>query len=431
MPSHREAPGTRRPLSRALLVAAVATVFLVVGGSQPASAQDEALFGTIETQDDEPVPGVVISVTDADGQEVGTATTDDNGDWRIGLPGPGEYTVAIDQATLPEGAELRSESVATTTLTARTGQERRVLFPLGEAVAGESLFESLSQRLVTGIKIGLIIAIASVGLSLVFGTTGLINFAHGELVTFGAIVAWFLNVTIGINLIVAGILAAIIGALFGASLDVVLFAPLRRRGISGFQFLVITIGLALLLQHVYLIWFGSEFRPYGDYARQATRDFGPVSINVRDIIVMVLSVVVLVAVATMLQRTRIGRAMRAVSDDTDLAEASGVDVQRVVRAVWALSAGLAAIGGVFLGLITNVQYLMGFRLLLLMFAAVILGGLGSAYGAMVGGLLVGIVSEVSTVWLRVELKSVWALAVLIIVLLVRPQGILGRRERVG
>jgi branched-chain amino acid transport system permease protein len=409
----------------------VATVFLVVGGSQPASAQDEALFGTIETQDDEPVPGVVISVTDADGQEVGTATTDDNGDWRIGLPGPGEYTVAIDQATLPEGAELRSESVATTTLTARTGQERRVLFPLGEAVAGESLFESLSQRLVTGIKIGLIIAIASVGLSLVFGTTGLINFAHGELVTFGAIVAWFLNVTIGINLIVAGILAAIIGALFGASLDVVLFAPLRRRGISGFQFLVITIGLALLLQHVYLIWFGSEFRPYGDYARQATRDFGPVSINVRDIIVMVLSVVVLVAVATMLQRTRIGRAMRAVSDDTDLAEASGVDVQRVVRAVWALSAGLAAIGGVFLGLITNVQYLMGFRLLLLMFAAVILGGLGSAYGAMVGGLLVGIVSEVSTVWLRVELKSVWALAVLIIVLLVRPQGILGRRERVG
>jgi branched-chain amino acid transport system permease protein len=409
----------------------VATVFLVVGGSQPASAQDEALFGTIETQDDEPVPGVVISVTDADGQEVGTATTDDNGDWRIGLPGPGGYTVAIDQATLPEGAELRSESVATTTLTARTGQERRVLFPLGEAVAGESLFESLSQRLVTGIKIGLIIAIASVGLSLVFGTTGLINFAHGELVTFGAIVAWFLNVTIGINLIVAGILAAIIGALFGASLDVVLFAPLRRRGISGFQFLVITIGLALLLQHVYLIWFGSEFRPYGDYARQATRDFGPVSINVRDIIVMVLSVVVLVAVATMLQRTRIGRAMRAVSDDTDLAEASGVDVQRVVRAVWALSAGLAAIGGVFLGLITNVQYLMGFRLLLLMFAAVILGGLGSAYGAMVGGLLVGIVSEVSTVWLRVELKSVWALAVLIIVLLVRPQGILGRRERVG
>lgn len=431
MPSHREAPGTRRPLSRALLVAAVATIFLVVGGSQPASAQDEALFGTIETQDDEPVPGVVISATDADGQEVGTATTDDNGDWRIGLPGPGEYTVAIDQATLPEGAELRSESVATTTLTVRTGQERRVLFPLGEAVAGESLFESLSQRLVTGIKIGLIIAIASVGLSLVFGTTGLINFAHGELVTFGAIVAWFLNVTIGINLIGAGILATIIGALFGASLDVVLFGPLRRRGISGFQFLVITIGLALLLQHVYLIWFGSEFRPYGDYARQATRDLGPVSINDRDIIVMVLSVVVLVAVATMLQRTRIGRAMRAVSDDTYLAEASGVDVQRVVRAVWALSAGLAAIGGVFLGLITNVQYLMGFRLLLLMFAAVILGGLGSAYGAMVGGLLVGIVSEVSTVWLRVELKSVWALAVLIIVLLVRPQGILGRRERVG
>lgn len=405
--------------------------FLVAGGSQPANAQDEALFGTIETQDDEPIAGVVIFVTDADGQEVGTATTDENGDWRIGLPGPGEYTVGVDQETLPEGVELRSEAVATTTLTVRTEQERRVLFPIGAAVAGESLFDSTIQRLMTGIKIGLIIAITSVGLSLVFGTTGLINFAHGELVTFGAIVAWFLNVTIGIDLIFAAILAAIIGAMFGASLDVVLFAPLRRRGITGFQFLVITIGLALFLQHIFLIWFGSEFHPYGDYARQATRDFGPIRINVRDIIVMVLSVLVLVAVATMLQRTRLGRAMRAVADDTDLAEASGVDVGRVVRAVWALSAGLAAIGGVFLGLITNVQYLMGFRLLLLMFAAVILGGLGSAYGAMVGGLLVGIVSEVSTLWLRVELKSVWALLVLIIVLLVRPQGILGTRERVG
>lgn len=123
--------------------------------------------------------------------------------------------------------------------------------------------------------------------------------------------------------------------------------------------------------------------------------------------------------------------MRAVSDNVDLAESSGVDVERVVRLVWAVSVGLAAIGGVFLGLVTNVQYLMGFQLLLLMFAAVILGGLGSAYGAMVGGLVVGIVSEVSTVWLRVELKSVWALIVLIIVLLVRPQGILGIRERVG
>lgn len=403
----------------------------LAAGSVAAHAQDEAVFGTVETPDDEPIADVLITVADADGVEVGSSVTDENGDWRVALPGAGEYTVSLDQATLPEGVELRSESVATTTLTVRTGQERRVLFPTGAAVAGDSFFDSFSQRLVTGIKVGLIIAIASVGLSLVFGTTGLINFAHGELVTFGAIVAWFLNVTVGIDLIYAAMLATLIGAAFGATLDVVLFEPLRKRGISGFQFLVLTIGLALLLQHLFLIWFGSEFRPYGDYARQPTRDFGPISINVRDLIVMALSVLVLVAVATMLQRTRIGRAMRAVSDNSDLAEASGVNVQRVIRAVWALSAGLAAIGGVFLGLITNVQYLMGFRLLLLMFAAVILGGLGSAYGAMVGGLVVGIVSEVSTLWLRVELKSVWALVVLVVVLLLRPQGILGIRERVG
>ena len=419
-------------MSRAVRLGALCLlVVLLAFPALSAFAQDEALFGTIETGDDEPVAGVLILVTDESGDEVGTSTSDDDGEWRVGLPAAGSYTVSLDESTLPEGVELRSEDVASTTVDVRAGRERRVLFPLGEAVAGEGLFDSISQRLVTGVKVGLIIAITSVGLSLVFGTTGLINFAHGEMVTFGAIVAWFINVTLGINLIIAAMLTALIGFLFGTTLDAGLFAPLRRRRITGFQFLVITIGLSLLLQHLLLIWFGSEFRPYGDYARQPTMDLGPISINPRDIVVMVLSLAILIAVATFLQRSRMGRAMRAVSDNRDLAEASGVDVQRVVRIVWAVSVGLASIGGVFLGLVTTVQYLMGFQLLLLMFAGVILGGLGSPFGAMVGGLVVGMVSEVSTVWLRVELKSVWALIVLIVVLLVRPQGILGIRERVG
>lgn len=418
-------------MSWAIRVGVIALLLALLTPALSAFAQEEALFGTIETPEDEPISGVLIVVTDESGDEVGTSTTDDQGEWRVGLPASGAYTVALAEATLPEGVELRDEAVASTTVDVRAGQERRILFPMGEAVAGEGPFESISQRLVTGVKIGLIIAITSVGLSLVFGTTGLINFAHGEMVTFGAIVAWFINVGLGINLIIAAMLTTLVGLLFGATLDAGLFAPLRRRRISGFQFLVITIGLSLLLQHLLLIWFGSEFRPYGDYVRQPTMDFGPISINPRDIVVMVLSLTILIVVASFLQRSRMGRAMRAVSDNRDLAEASGVDVERVVRVVWAVSVGLASIGGVFLGLVTTVQYLMGFQLLLLMFAAVILGGLGSPYGAMVGGLVVGIVSEVSTVWLRVELKSVWALVVLIVVLLVRPQGILGIRERVG
>jgi branched-chain amino acid transport system permease protein len=139
----------------------------------------------------------------------------------------------------------------------------------------------------------------------------------------------------------------------------------------------------------------------------------------------------LVGVALMLQKTRIGKAMRAVSDDIDLAESSGIDVRRVILFVWVMGAGLAGLGGVLQASATTVNYLNGFQLLLLMFAAVILGGLGTAYGAMVGGIVVGLATEISTVWLSSELKFVWALAVLIAVLLVRPQGILGEKERVA
>jgi branched-chain amino acid transport system permease protein len=146
---------------------------------------------------------------------------------------------------------------------------------------------------------------------------------------------------------------------------------------------------------------------------------------------MGLSVLILVGVALMLTRTRLGKGMRAVADNRDLAESSGIDVERVILSVWILGGALTAIGGIFLGMIESVDYLMGFRLLLLMFAGVILGGLGTAYGAMLGSIIVGLVSEVSTVFFSSQLKYVWALGVLIVILLVRPQGLLGRKERIG
>ena len=146
---------------------------------------------------------------------------------------------------------------------------------------------------------------------------------------------------------------------------------------------------------------------------------------------MGISILVLVAVATFLQRTRTGKAMRAVADNRDLAESSGIDVNRVIGFVWAAGAGLAAIGGILQGLSEQVSFQMGFQLLLLMFAGVTLGGLGTAYGALVGSLVVGIAMEVSTLWIPSEFKTVVALSILVLVLLVRPQGILGQAERVG
>jgi branched-chain amino acid transport system permease protein len=126
-----------------------------------------------------------------------------------------------------------------------------------------------------------------------------------------------------------------------------------------------------------------------------------------------------------------GKAMRAVSDNKDLAEASGIDVKRVILQVWILGGGLAAVGGIFYALTAAVYWDMGFNLLLMMFAGIILGGLGSAYGAILGSLVVGIVAQGSTIWFPAELQYAWALLVLIVVLLVRPQGILGRLQRAG
>jgi branched-chain amino acid transport system permease protein len=196
--------------------------------------------------------------------------------------------------------------------------------------------------------------------------------------------------------------------------------------------LVISIGLSILLRYIYNFQFGGLTRTYRQYALQREGlEIGPVTIVPRDLIGMGLSIVVLVGVALFLQRTRMGKAMRAVSDNRDLAESSGVNVDRVINFVWASGAGLAALGGILQGLSAQVSWQMGFQLLLLMFAGVTLGGLGTAFGALVGSLVVGMVMEISTLYIPSEFKTVTALAILIIILVVRPQGILGQAERVG
>lgn len=414
--------------------------------SQPGDTADglqEGLRGTLRA-DREPVEGVTIRVTDAAGTEIGEAETDERGTWEVPVPEPGTYTVILDEATLPEGVSL--DEGASPEIEQEVAADRIVGVPFrlvsaeGGVRAARTLSDRLAQASVNGLKFGLIIGMAAIGLSLIFGTTGLINFAHGELVAFGAVVAWFLN-TAGIHIggldlagplpIAAAVaLAVLIGAALGGGLERGLFRPLRLRGTGMFQLFIITIALALVMRQLLLVWFGEQPRQYA-LALQRARDIGPVAITPRDLIVMGLSLVTLLIVGVMLQWTRVGRAVRAVADNQDLAESSGIDVQRVILYVWLFGAGLAAVGGCFLGIVTTVTHLMGFELLLLMFAAVILGGLGTAFGAVAGGIVIGLATEISTVWVTAEVKYVWALAALVLVLLVRPQGILGMRERVA
>ncbi len=412
--------------------------------AEPGDSQEaaESLRGSIRGPDREPIPGLTITVTQ-DGTEVGTGTTDDRGQWEVPLPGPGAYTVSLDPAELPEGVAPAQEGGETVDgVIVRPGAKQGVIFQLaaaggddggGAATAGGSTFvDRFLQLTVEGIKFGAIIAITAVGLSLVFGTTRLINFAHGEFVTFGAVMAYFLSVSpIDLPLVVAGLLAMGLTALLAGAVDLTVFRPMRRKSAGMIQQFIVAIGLALVVRHVLLVFFGSRRKGYDQYNLQTALDFGLFRITPRDLVVTILAFVIMGLVAFMLQRTRIGKAMRAVNDNVDLASASGINVQRVVLTVWVVGGALAGLGGVMFGLTQTVFTNMGFQLLLLMFAAVILGGLGNAYGAMLGALVIGLVAQYSTLWFPSSLQNMWALLVMILVLLFRPQGILGRRERVG
>ncbi len=432
-------------ITSAALLGVLVLVTSLTTLSVPAGAQDsgtdtasETVGGTLvakgqgENDEDLLVEGVSITVTTPDGEEVGSTETGADGTWSVDLPGPGNYQVTIDPGSLPDGVELRSEDRATLDVAVRPGQQRPVLFALGNDPRNiGTRFDQFLQLVVEGIKFGLIIAMAAIGLSLIFGTTGLVNFAHGELVTFGALIAYLFNQTVGIQLIPAAILAMVVTGAAGGLLDIGLWRPLRHRKTGLIAMMVVSIGLSILARYLFLYQFGGRTRPYGDYNLQVAVDIGPIAIAPKDIYSIILSVVVLIGIGLALQYTRIGKAMRAVSDNPDLAESSGIDVDRVILFVWVAGSALACLGGVLYGLGEQVSFQFGFQLLLLMFAGVTLGGLGTAYGALLGSFVIGMFVQVSTLWVSTELKNVGAFAILIVILLVRPQGILGRAERVG
>ena len=431
----------------ALVLSILATLLIAGVSHAPAGAQDDApeaaedgptelVRGTLaaEGEDGEEVlvEGAVITVSTADGEEIDQVETDEDGKWEVPLPGPGPYLVALDPDSLPDEIELRDEDRAELQVTVRPGQARPILFALGEDPRNiGSRFDQFLQLVVEGIKFGLIIAMAAIGLSLIFGTTGLVNFAHGELVTFGALTAYFFNRIVGMHILWAALLAMAISGIVGGGLDIGIWRPLRRRRTGLIAMMVVSIGLSFLARYFFLYLFGGRTRPYQGYNLQRAIDIGPIAIAPKDLVIIALSMIVMVGVGLALQFTRIGKAMRAVSDNPDLAESSGIDVDRVILTVWITGSALACLGGVFFGLGEQVSFQFGFQLLLLMFAGVVLGGLGTAYGALVGSFVIGMFVQVSTLWVSTELKNVGAFAILIVILLVRPQGILGRAERVG
>jgi len=433
----------RRTLSRIgmLLIAVVALFGLTTGA--PASAAGDAVVGTLTAPDGSPVAGVAITVSNEAGFS-GSGTSDAQGNFRVEIPEGGTYTITIDTTTLPAGVSLAKPEDATRELLI-LGGEKKLLVPLasgdgggggGDGAAAESAGggvtgQQVVQLLADGIMLGILIALGAIGLNLVFGTTGLTNFAHGELITLGAFVALLFN-TAGLHIIIAAPLSVIVCAVvFGWGQNKILWKPLRKRRTGLIAAMIVSIGLAIVLRYTVSLFFGSGPRTYEQYAGQEGINIGPFATTPKQLVLAAVAVVILAATLLWVQRSRIGKATRAVSDNPALASATGIDVERVIAVVWTVAAGLAAYAGIYLGMTQNSIWNMGQRILLVLFAAVILGGLGTVYGALVGALVVGVFIQLTTLVIPPEMKTVGALFLMIVILLIRPQGLLGRRERVG
>jgi branched-chain amino acid transport system permease protein len=428
-------------VGRAFAVLLAALFMFSVPDVASAADADNSIIISVQNQSNtngvsekKPVAGVKVSVANLAGMAIGEGVTDSSGSATISVPAKDNYVVTLDVASLPSGVTLveGTKTVVDIVKDAFTTNQKRVTFFAGSSgESGASLFDRIAQRLVDGVRLGLIIAICSVGLSLIFGTTGLTNFAHGEMVTFGGLIAFWFNVLLGIPLLIAAPVVIALGGVLGLAMNGFIFAKLRKRGIGLISQLVVSVGLSIMLRNMFLYQFGGRTRPLDDFSLQVAKSFGPVSITMRDLSTAIISLIVLVSVAVYLQKSRTGKAIRAVSDNPSLASSTGIDTQKIIRVVWFAGGALAAMGGVFRGLDEQVGFEMGAGLIFLMFAGITLGGLGSAYGALVGGFLVGLLVELASLVVPAELKNAPALLILIIVLVVRPQGILGRKQRVG
>ena len=303
------------------------------------------------------------------------------------------------------------------------------------------------DQLGNGLLLGIIISVASVALSLLYGVTRIVNFAHGEIIALGAIATLFFSSPLdyrvlfldkfsplGLNFVISCILAILVCGLFGGLLEVFLFRPLRKNDVGNIAVLVVTIGLSILVRHLYLLFATGKVQNFPlELQRRQTYLF--FDMTPRNLNVLIIGIIVMIIFGLLLTYTRLGKAMRAVRDSGELSSVSGINSDNIILITWVSSSMLAGLAGIFQATINDVRWNMGFLILLLIFAGTVLGGIGTSFGAMVGGLLIGIMVQVSVglpfMEGHTEAKNAVALAIMILILLFRPQGIFGEKERVS
>jgi branched-subunit amino acid ABC-type transport system permease component len=287
------------------------------------------------------------------------------------------------------------------------------------------------QLLANGLVTGSVIAIAAAGVSLVYGILRLVNFAYGDFMAFGALAAYAFNGPLGLGMVPSTLLGMLATAVLSLVLDVALWRPLRARRAGFMSLFLASIGLALVLRQVLLLAYGPQPQTY-KVDQFKVYVIGSVRLSEPQFITIIGAAAAILALGVFLARSTLGRTMRALSDDRALAAIAGIRVGRVITYTWIISGLLAGLAGVFAGLVqSSFDPNFGFQLLLPVFAAVVLGGIGSAYGALAGGLVLGLAMELST-WssllggVNPVYKPVVAFGILIVALMVRPQGLFGR-----
>jgi branched-chain amino acid transport system permease protein len=293
------------------------------------------------------------------------------------------------------------------------------------------------QLVVIGVIVGSVIGLGAMGLTLTFGVLKFANFAHGDMMTLGMFLAFFVVGDLGlagpkmspfsipVGLILGVLVAGAGVAMLAASLDRIIYRRLRNRGSALITMAIASLGCAIMIRAVIQLIWGPLPKRYVTGIHPAMTLPGGIRIKEDQVLIIVLTLVLAFCLYLLLYRTRLGKAMRATADNADLANVAGINTDRIRMATWAIAGFLIAVAGVMFGVQAQLRFDAGFEFLLPMFAAVILGGIGNPWGALAGGLIVGISQETSTYWIPSGFKAGIPFLILIVMLIVRPRGLFG------
>ena len=289
--------------------------------------------------------------------------------------------------------------------------------------------DELLQHLVNALILGSTYALLGIGLTLIFGIMRVVNFTHGELHALGAYAVFFLEVSLGVNFFLALVLAVIVGCAVGAAIEFVLLRPLLDADID--TTMLVMIGAWIVMQNTELLYWGGVSKAVMTPFPEEPLQIGPVFVSWLRLFVLVVALVLIGATYALINRTKLGKAMRATFQDRDTAALMGVNIKGIYTATFAIGSGLAAAAGALLGPVFLVTPSMGDLASLKAFAVVILGGLGNITGATLGGFILAFVEEIGAGYISSGYRDAMGFLIIIIVLLFKPTGLFARAERIG